>query len=119
MFGRKSKLIAQLREQIASLMGQLAQCEQKAEGYKGIAEQALELARKEQFKEDEPLPKQVIRDFHSMTPEQQDRYQDALWRSHKPPEVKHCPECNVSVRSEDWPQECPACHVVFGFSEPA
>ncbi len=33
------------------------------------------------------------------------------------PEVKNCPECSVSVRSEVWPAECPACHVMFGFEE--
>jgi hypothetical protein len=33
-----------------------------------------------------------------------------------PPEVKNCPACNVSVRSDSWPQECPACGCTFGFN---
>lgn len=36
---------------------------------------------------------------------------------YKSPQVKFCPECNISVRSDDWPQECPACHCTFGFEE--
>lgn len=33
------------------------------------------------------------------------------------PEAKNCPECSVSVRSDSWPQECPACGCTFGFKE--
>jgi len=124
MFFRKSKLIQKLKEQIAYLIGRLEESEKRAEGYRSIAERALEVAN-------ENTRDLTIRDLIEMakrTPRADlERMQDALWRSpsppesslpnYKAPEVKNCPECCVSVRAEAWPQECPSCHVTFGFGE--
>lgn len=123
MFFRKSKLIRELKEEIQRLremltyvMGQRDSARQGYEGMKEVAEKALDAAKEKQFP-------QIVKN-------QENVYPGDLWINGQkvqdgksylsdpdPYSVKHCPECNVSVRSDSWPMECPACHCTFGFEE--
>jgi rubrerythrin len=150
MFFSKSNLIAQLREQIAYLLGRLEASEDKAEKMTEIARKALELANEKhsvdiahgpgwlvcsicgvsQHRRESlmniPLSLTCIGctgdvfakgvrlgGFQKSEPDLSTEYLP----NYKVPDVKFCPECNVSVRAEEWPQECPACHCTFGFPE--
>jgi hypothetical protein len=166
MLFRKSKLIAQLREQIAYLLGRLEASEDKAEKMSEIARKALELANEKHFPQVADGPHELKRvwidgqkvfdadrlitfycpkcsyqesrgfgEFNnpitaecpecgyaggSREPCQLDFKGDCESRylpNQTLPQVKPCPSCSVSVRAEEWPQECPACHCTFGFPE--
>ena len=126
MLFRKSKLIRELREEIqrlrellAYVSGQRDSAQQGYEGMKEVAEQAVEAAKEKHF------PHLDI-EFTELTREQADKLEahfnerrSAYLADPDPFSVRHCPECNVSVRSDSWPQECPACHCTFGFEESA
>lgn len=123
MFFRKSKLIRELREEIQRLReivlyltGQNTQLQQGYQGMKEVAEKALEAAKEKHFPQAQfKLPPDFIYDEeNNLVKLRSDYLADPDLFS-----VKHCPECNVSVRSDSWPQECPACHSVFGFEEGA
>lgn len=91
-----------LRRELAHVLGQLKQSEDNAAKMTEIAGKALEVAHEKHF----PSKYGSIN-----VPVPQDNY-------HADPDpfrVENCPECLVSVRASEWPQECPCCHSVFGF----
>lgn len=131
MFFRKSKLISALRAEIqrlralvAYLTGQNTQLQQGYEGMKEVAAKALEVAKEKHFPpgsfnseryDDDGLHDLKVKywihgELGNLVYNENDHLPDPDTFS-----VKFCPECNVSVRSDSWPQECPACHCTFGF----
>ena len=132
MFGRKSKLIRLLTQEIQRLRELLARTEGERDSFKEMAREAIGLAKEKHF----PPSCTDFRNEHSF-PQKHPLIERAelvdldqipeyiithrppsdYAADYVPPPIKHCPECGVSVRSDIWPMECPACHCVFGFEE--
>lgn len=101
--GRKGREL--LRLELSNLRGKHETLAESYQDMKRIAGEALETARKKHF------PANLVGE---RGPE---LIRSGVRGTYLPPTEKHCPECSVSVRSDSWPQECPACHSVFGFDE--
>jgi hypothetical protein len=121
MFFRKAKLIQLLRAEIQYLRELLARTEgerdnlkQGYEGMREIAAKALEVAKERCSTVGGPLNAKCEREAGHDGLHMSSR---TYLADYVAPEVKNCPECSVSVRSETWPMECPACHCTFGFEK--
>lgn len=132
MFFRKSKLIRlltqeiqRLREILARTEGERDEARQSVMGYRDLAQEAIGLAKEKHFPKGDsgwyvadiriwPPPELNVESTRGTPADLSDKL---YLPDYSPPKVKHCPECSVSVRSESWPQACPACHCVFGFPE--
>lgn len=107
-----------LRVQLATLRGEHKTLVEAYADMRRIAGELLKAAHEKHFPKDDLILTWDSRKRLDEAPEQYIvRVYDEGQANYVPPVEKHCPECSVSVRSETWPQECPACHSVFGFDE--
>lgn len=93
-----------LRRELAYALGQLKESNDKADKMSEIAGKALEFANEKHFpsrSKHGSINVHLPQDNYHATPD--------------PFRVENCPACLVSVRASEWPQECPACHSIFGF----
>lgn len=112
MFFRKSKLIQKLTAEILRLRDLLARTEGEREAYREMARRGVELLN------ERPKATVIKVETKEGTPTDLSRLvRSEYLPNYQAPDVKNCPECSVSVRASDWPQECPACHCLFGFAE--
>lgn len=120
MFGAKSKLIQKLYAEIQRLRELLARIEGERDEARSNAQQMRDLAaRGVEITNDQQEAIRRLRGTLSVENGKITIRTDpsSYFPNYQAPEAKNCPECNVSVRSEAWPAECPACHVTFGFPE--
>lgn len=97
-----------LRLEVADLKGRYETLLVTYQQMRELAGRALGLAHEKHF------PSKVISPEQLKNIEEQFKFNIPA-HSYFPPHAKNCPECSVSVRSDDWPQECPACGCTFGF----
>lgn len=135
MFVLKSKLTRALQE-IQRLREALAEAIGARDAYREQAREAIGLAKEKYFPRQEPCddglclyvgcprcnpsgrPSPYGQYMRPITPNPIQQAA-ALWARDyladpDPFSVKNCPACYVSVRSAEWPQECPACKTLFG-----
>lgn len=107
-FARKAAQSARSAQDVAllaaNLEGQLAQSEKTAERMTEIAKHAIECAAEAAQLE----PEEVWRSRDSPSLDV-----PIPKRNYVSPQVKFC-RCNVSIRSDKWPQPCPACGQMVG-----
>ena len=120
MFFRKSKLIRLLTQEIQRLRELLARTEGERDSFREMAREAIGLAKEKHFPEPYQHDRGGFMTYSHSQPIRPNRPPPANEYEFSYTErvqAKNCPECSVSVRSESWPMECPACHCVFGFNE--
>lgn len=110
-YGKASQSQREARElslKAVNLEGQLTQSEAKAEKMTEIAKHAIECAAEKHFPAD-----RTLRDADPDLSAKYKRINADIAAKYVAPTVKFC-ECNVSIRSDVWPQTCPACRRLVG-----
>jgi hypothetical protein len=98
--------IQQLRVDLANVTGARDTLATAYDGMRHIASESLKIAHSEAFPRKTITPQQ-----HTQLEQQFDFTK--IQPDYIPPFVANCPRCSVSVREDNWPQECPSCGTCF------
>jgi hypothetical protein len=97
-----------LREDYSAVRAANETLKQSYQDMRDIAAEAIKAAAEQHFPAQIPkvdeTPGEVEKRIRSTARAQTDFV---------PPAVANCPRCAVSIRTETWPQQCPACRTLF------
>lgn len=95
-----------LRRELAYALGRLKESNDKADKMTEIAREAVSAAREKHF------PSQTRSKFGSINVPIGYYHADP-----DPFQVKNCPRCGISIRSDDWPRQCANSKCLFFFGD--